>query len=195
MNTEDRETERPVTAETQEAVTAEPCDEELEEVVDGEADEAEPDETAAAEAAAEDEPDYRDLYLRAAAEAENVRKRARRDVATAETRGIVRLATQLLPAVDNLDRALAAAEAEEGDSDHHLTQGIRLVQQELVQALVRVGIKSESPLGEPFDPHRHEAVSQTPVEGTAPGIVVEVYQPGYTYEDTVLRAAKVVVSA
>ena len=191
------ETEREVVA--AEATTAEPVDDV--EVLDAEAEAAdeveadEADELVAAEAAAEDEPDYRDLYLRAAAEADNVRKRARRDVAAAETRGIVRLATQLLPAVDNLDRALAAAEAEEGDSDHHLTQGIRLVQQELVQALVRVGIKSHSPLGEQFDPHRHEAVSQTKVEGTEPGVVVEVYQPGYTYEDTVLRAAKVVVSA
>jgi molecular chaperone GrpE len=178
-----------------EAVTAEPV---LEDGIEGEVEvdgEAEPDELAEAEAVSEEEPDYRDLYLRAAAEIENVRKRARRDVGAAEVRGIARLATQLLPAVDNLDRALAAAEAEEGDSDHHLTHGIRLVQQELVAALTRVGVKSHSPLGEQFDPHRHEAVAQTPVEGTPAGVVVEVYQPGYTYDETVLRAAKVVVSA
>jgi molecular chaperone GrpE len=175
----------------EQAATFDVPEEELAEVVDAEAE----DDVAAAEAEAEDEPDYRDLYLRSAAETDNVRKRARRDVAAAETRGITKLATQLLPALDNLDRALAAAEAEEGDSDHHLTHGIRLVQQELVAALHRVGIKSESPLGQPFDPHRHEALAQNPVEGTAPGIVIEVYQPGYTYEDTVLRAAKVVVSA
>jgi molecular chaperone GrpE len=141
------------------------------------------------------EPDYKDQYLRAVAEADNVRKRARRDVAAAEARGIGKLVRELLPALDNLDRALVAAETAEGPGDHHLTHGIRLVQQELAGALTRVGIVAESPKGEPFDPHRHEAIAQAPVEGTEAGIVVEVYQPGYRYDETILRAAKVVVSA
>ena len=148
-----------------------------------------------AERAGADEPDYKDLYLRARADMENVRKRARRDVGAAEARGIGRLAKELLPALDNFDRALAAAEAEEGDGEHHLTKGIRLVQQELVGALTRVGIEVESPKGEPFDPHRHEALAQHPVEGTEAGVVVEVWQPGYRYQETILRPAKVVVSA
>jgi molecular chaperone GrpE len=154
---------------------------------------------AAAEAQAEragaDEPDYKDLYLRARADMENVRKRARRDVGAAEARGIGRLAKELLPALDNFDRALAAAEAEEGDGEHHLTKGIRLVQQELVGALTRVGIEVESPQGEAFDPHRHEALAQHPVEGTEAGTIVEVWQPGYRYQETILRPAKVVVSS
>jgi len=141
------------------------------------------------------EPDYRDLYLRSAAELDNLRKRARRDVGIAEGRGIGRLARELLPALDNLDRALAAAEAVDGDTEHTLTRGTRLVQAELAAALERVGIKVEIPLGAPFDPHRHEALTQQPRENVAPGLVVEVYQPGYVYADTVLRAAKVVVSA
>ncbi len=147
------------------------------------------------EAEAPAEPDYKDLYLRTAAEMDNLRKRARRDVGVAEGRGIGRLARELLPALDNLDRALAAAEALEGDAEHTLTRGTRLVQAELAAALERVGIKVEIPLGAPFDPHRHEALTQQPRENVAPGLVVEVYQPGYVYEDTVLRAAKVVVSA
>jgi molecular chaperone GrpE len=126
---------------------------------------------------------------------ENVRKRARRDVGGAEARGIGRLAKELLPALDNLDRALAAAEAEEGEGEHHLTRGIRLVQQELAGALGRVGIEIESPKGEPFDPHRHEALAQHPVEGTEAGLIIEVWQPGYRYQETILRPAKVVVSA
>jgi molecular chaperone GrpE len=154
---------------------------------------------AAAEAQAEragaGEPDYKDLYLRARADMENVRKRARRDVGAAEARGIGRLAKELLPALDNLDRALAAAEAEEGDGEHHLTRGIRLVQQELVGGLTRIGIEVESPKGEPFDPHRHEALAQHPVEGTEAGVIVEVWQPGYRYQETILRPAKVVVSS
>jgi molecular chaperone GrpE len=141
------------------------------------------------------EPDYKDQYLRAVAESDNVRKRARRDVAAAEARGVGKLVRELLPALDNLDRAIAAAETAEGPGDHHLTHGIRLVQQELAGALTRVGVVAESPKGEAFDPHRHEAVAQLPVEGTEAGIVVEVYQPGYRYDDTILRAAKVVVSA
>ncbi|MEA2307713.1 MAG: molecular chaperone GrpE [Solirubrobacteraceae bacterium] len=152
-------------------------------------------EAEAEEAEAELAPDYKDQYLRAVAEADNVRKRARRDVAAAEARGIGKLVRELLPALDNLDRALVAAETAEGPGDHHLTHGIRLVQQELAGALTRVGIVAESPKGEPFDPHRHEAIAQAPVEGTEAGIVVEVYQPGYRYDETILRAAKVVVSA
>ena len=144
---------------------------------------------------APEEPDFKDLYLRAAAETENVRKRARRDVDAAQARGVARLVREILPSLDNLDRALAAAEAEEADAEHHLTKGIRLVQQELLGALTRVGIEPYSPQGEAFDPHLHEAVAQQPVEGAASGTIVQVYQPGYRYKEEVLRAAKVVVAA
>jgi molecular chaperone GrpE len=149
---------------------------------------------AAGTAAEAPETDYKDLYLRAAAETENVRKRARRDVEAAQARGVARLARELLPSLDNLDRALAHAEAEEGDADHHLTKGIRLVQQEVLGALTRVGIEPFSPQGEQFDPHVHEAVAQQPAEGAEPGTVIQVYQPGYRYKDEVLRPAKVVVA-
>jgi molecular chaperone GrpE len=140
------------------------------------------------------EPDYKDKWLRAAADLENVRKRARRDVAAAETRGIARLARELLPALDNFERALAAAEAQPENRDHHLTDGIRLVQTELLAALARVGIEPDSPKGERFDPHRHEAVAQQPVDGAEAGTIVEVYSAGYTYGEDVLRPAKVVVA-
>src|SRR3954454_11874939 len=92
-------------------------------------------EPAAAPPAAE--PDYRDQYLRAMAELDNVRKRARRDVSQAEARGIAKLARELLPAIDNFGRALDAAEAQPENRDHHLTDGIRLVQNELLSALAR----------------------------------------------------------
>ena len=150
---------------------------------------------AAPDAPASPAPDYKDQWLRAAAELDNVRKRARRDVAAAESRGIAKLARELLPALDNFERALAAAEEQPENRDHHLTDGIRLVQTELLGALARVGIVPDSPKGERFDPHRHEAVAQQPVEGADSGTVVQVYQPGYRYKDEVLRAAKVVVAA
>jgi molecular chaperone GrpE len=157
-----------------------------------------PDETAVEQGAAQDavpeEPDYKDKWLRAVAELDNVRKRARRDVGAAESRGIFKLARELLPALDNFERALAAAEAQPENRDHHLTDGIRLVQSELLGSLSRVGIEPDSPKGERFDPHRHEAVAQQPVEGAEPGTIVEVYSAGYTYGEDVLRPAKVVVA-
>jgi molecular chaperone GrpE len=157
-----------------------------------------PDETAVEQGAAQDavpeEPDYKDKWLRAVAELDNVRKRARRDVGAAESRGTFKLARELLPALDNFERALAAAEAQPENRDHHLTDGIRLVQSELLGSLARVGIEPDSPKGERFDPHRHEAVAQQPVEGAEPGTIVEVYSAGYTYGEDVLRPAKVVVA-
>jgi molecular chaperone GrpE len=157
-----------------------------------------PDEAAVDESAAQDavpeEPDYKDKWLRAVAELDNVRKRARRDVGAAESRGIFKLARELLPALDNFERALAAAEAQPENRDHHLTDGIRLVQSELLGSLARVGIEPDSPMGQRFDPHRHEAVAQQPVEGAEPGTIVEVYSAGYTYGEDVLRPAKVVVA-
>ena len=147
----------------------------------------------AAEAPAGD--DFRDRYLRSAAELDNVRKRARRDVAAAESRGIARLARELLFALDNFERALAAAESVPENADHHLTDGIRLVQSELLGALARVGIEPDSPKGEAFDPHRHEAVAQQPVPGAEPGTIVEVFQSGYRHGEALLRPAKVVVAA
>jgi molecular chaperone GrpE len=147
-----------------------------------------------ADAAASAEPDYQDKWLRAVAEVDNIRKRARRDVAAAESRGIAKLARELLPALDNFERALAAAEAQPENRDHHLTDGIRLVQTELLGALARVGIVPDSPKGERFDPHRHEAVAQQPADGADPGTIIEVYSAGYTYGDDVLRPAKVVVA-
>jgi molecular chaperone GrpE len=165
-------------------------------VAQARADTAEAEPQAPEEAApAPDEPDYRDQYLRAMAELENVRKRARRDVGQAEARGIAKLARELLPALDNFARALDAAEAQPENQDHHLTDGIRLVQNELLAALARVGIEPDSPKGQPFDPHVHEAVAQQPVEGAASGTIVEVYSQGYRYRDDVLRPAKVVVAA
>src|SRR6478672_3208932 len=146
------------------------------------------------------EPDFKDKWLRSEAELDNVRKRARRDVSAAESRGVARLAKELLPALDNLERALAAAEAQPENRDHHLTDGIRLVQSELLGALARVGIEPESPKGEQFDPHRHEALAQQPVEGAEPGTIVEVYSAGYRIragaaDEMVLRPARVVVAS
>ncbi|MDO8211584.1 nucleotide exchange factor GrpE [Conexibacter sp. CPCC 206217] len=150
-----------------------------------------------AKAAKADE--YLELAQRTQADFENFRKRATRDVSLAQERGIGKLAKELLPALDNLDRALAAAEAPadagHGQPEHHLTAGIKLVHDELLAALTRVGIERFSPKGARFDPNEHEAVVQQPVEGAESGTVVEVYQSGYRLGGLVLRPARVVVAA
>lgn len=141
--------------------------------------------------------EYLALAQRTQADFENFRKRMTRDVAAAEARGVGKLARELLPALDNLGRALAAAEAggEHGTPEHHLTSGIKLVHDELLAALHRAGITPFSPQGERFDPNEHEAMAQHPVEGAEPGTVVEVYQQGFRFGESVLRPARVVVAA
>ena len=145
-------------------------------------------------ARAEKSDAYLALAQRTQADFENYRKRTTRDVRAAEARGVSRLARELLPALDNLERALAAVESSGEDEEHHLTQGIRLVQSELTAALGRAGIKSYAPGGERFDPEHHEAVAQQPVEGFEPGTIVEVLQAGYRLNDSVLRPARVIVA-
>jgi molecular chaperone GrpE len=136
--------------------------------------------------------EYLELAQRTRADFENYRKRAARETAAAQERGVVKLTRELLPAVDNLDRAVAAAEsANNGDE---LASGIKLVHAEVVAALSRAGVELFSPEGEKFDPERHEAVAQQPVEGAEPGTIVEVYQRGCRLGDSVIRPARVVVA-
>ncbi len=158
--------------------------------VEGEVLEGELDELAAA-AAQRDE--YLALAQRTQADFENYRKRVARDAAAAETRGLVRVARELLPSLDNLDRAVA--HADDGDTDPLLIDGLMLVQRELLGALARVGIESYGAPGERFDPELHEAVAQQPYEGREAGEIAEVYQPGYRLAGGALvRPARVLVA-
>jgi molecular chaperone GrpE len=137
---------------------------------------------------------YLALAQRTQADFENYRKRASRDAAAAQTRGVVKLAKELLPAIDDLDRALAAAQEVADGAENPLVEGIKLVHADMVAALARVGIEGYSPKGERFDPQYHEAMAQQPVPGAEPGTIVEVYQRGYALGDTVIRPARVVVA-
>lgn len=137
--------------------------------------------------------EYLALAQRTQADFENYRKRVARESALAQERGVAKLAKELLPALDNLDRALEAAE-----NDDPLLEGVRLVRSELAAALARVGVESFSPGGETFDPSLHEAmatVPQPPDGGAQSGKVVEVYQPGYRLGESIIRPARVVVAA
>jgi len=135
--------------------------------------------------------DYLLLAQRTQADFENYRKRAVREAALAQDRGIAKLAKELLPALDHLELALKAAGAE----DSQIAEGIKLVQTDLLSALQRVGVEPFSPAGEPFDPQFHEAVAQAPIEGAESGTVADVFQQGYRMGDSVLRPARVLVAA
>jgi len=135
--------------------------------------------------------EYLELAQRTKADFENFRKRTARDAAAAQTRGVSKLALELLPAIDNLDRALAAASTTAAEE---LASGIKLVHDEILAAFGRAGIEPFSPEGEPFDPQEHEAVAQQPAPDAEPGTIVEVYQRGYRLGDAVLRPARVSVA-
>jgi molecular chaperone GrpE len=132
--------------------------------------------------------DYLALAQRIQADFENYRKRAAREAAAAGERARSGLVRELLPIVDNLERALASAE----EGEQHLAEGVRLVHSELIAVLERNGIEQFDPAGEKFDPAEHEAL---PVrdEGES-GLVLDVVEEGYRSNGTILRPARVVVS-
>ena len=132
-----------------------------------------------------------DRYLRAVAELENVRKRARRDVENARRYGLERLAKALLPVIDSLGAGLASSEQASAES---LLDGKKATMRLLNSALEQVGIKELDPHGEPFDPALHEAMAVAPSDEAEPGTVLEVFQKGYSIHDRLLRAARVVVA-
>jgi molecular chaperone GrpE len=137
----------------------------------------------------EDRPeDYLALAQRVQADFENYRKRVAREMAAAGERARSGLVRELLPIVDNLERALASAE----EGEQHLAEGVRLVHSELIAVLERNGVEQFDPSGEKFDPAEHEALSMRD-EGES-GLVVDVVEKGYRSNGTILRPARVVVS-
>ena len=134
--------------------------------------------------------EYLDLARRAQADFENYRKRAAREAAAAGERARGGLVRELLPVVDNLERALASAQ----ESEQHLAEGVRLVHSELIAVLERNGVEQFDPKGESFDPSVHEALSTRSEDGADPGVVLDVIEKGYKVNGSVLRPARVVVS-
>jgi len=134
--------------------------------------------------------EYLQLAQRAQADFENYRKRAAKDMAAAGARAKIGLVRDLLPVIDNLERALASA-----DGDSALAQGVRLVLSDLNGVLAREGVSTLEPEGEQFDPAFHEALSTRSEDGAEAGVVLDVVEKGYRLGDTVIRPARVVVSA
>ena len=140
--------------------------------------------------------EYLELARRAQADFENYRKRMAAEVQAAAVRGKASVARDVVPVLDDLERALQAAGLDpEGDSDDGLAHGVILVFRGLRETLKRNGIEPVDPQGEKFDPTEHEALSTMPVEGTESGTVVEVMQKGYRMDGQLIRPARVVVSA
>ncbi|HEY2354283.1 MAG TPA: nucleotide exchange factor GrpE [Gaiellaceae bacterium] len=147
-------------------------------------------EVAADEAIEEQEPEQDDRLLRLAADFENYKKRVARERVEYVAHANARLLEELLPVVDDLERALAAAEQHE---EGQLEEGVRLVHRSLASLLERNGIELIETDGK-FNPHVHEALLAQPAEGAESGSVLDVVQKGYKLGDRVVRPARVIVA-
>jgi len=133
-----------------------------------------------------------DRYLRAAAEVENIRKRAARDVAHARKYALESFGRELLAVRDSLELGLAAADSADFDS---LLAGSEATLKLLTATLERFGIVEVDPEGEPFDPEFHEAMTMQPSADAEPGSILTVIQKGYSLNGRLLRPARVIVAA
>jgi len=130
-------------------------------------------------------------YLRAVAELDNVRKRAQRDIEAANRYGLEKFAAELLPVKDSLELAVQNAGRADARS---LREGQEATLQLLSKALEKLGVTVIDPLGEPFDPARHEAMMAQPSATAEPNSVLNVIQPGYELNGRLLRPARVIVA-
>jgi molecular chaperone GrpE len=134
-----------------------------------------------------------DQVLRVQAEMQNLRRRAERDVENAHKYALDKFAPELLPVVDNLERALAAIDGDDA-GQKAVAEGIELTLKTFVDVLVRYKVEAVDPAGQPFDAELHQAVSMVPNADIEPNTVMDVFQKGYTLNGRLLRPAMVVVS-
>ena len=133
--------------------------------------------------------EHHDAWLRAMAEAENIRKRAQEDIAKAHKFGVERFAADLLPVKDSLEAALAA----DTGSVENLKSGVELTLRQLEGVFEKQSLQEINPVGQKFDPHRHQAISMLPSD-KEPNTVINVLQKGYALHDRVIRPALVTVA-
>lgn len=133
--------------------------------------------------------EHRDAWMRAKAEAENIRKRAQLDIASAHKYAIENFSNELLSVKDSLETALSVENA----SIENLKNGVELTLKQLTSVFSKFNINEINPVGEKFDPHRHQAIS-TAESKEAPNTVIQVLQKGYQLNDRVIRPALVIVS-
>jgi molecular chaperone GrpE len=131
--------------------------------------------------------------LRSQAEAQNARRRAEQDIEKAHKFGQDKIVNDLLPVVDNLERALSTIDAS-NEAFTAIAEGIQLTYKSFIDALARHQVVVVNPHGEPFDPNLHQAVSAVPNPDVEPNTVINVFQKGYTLHGRLVRPAMVVVS-
>ena len=140
--------------------------------------------------------ELRDKFMRVLADAENSRKRAERDRKEAEMYGGTRLARDLLPVYDNLNRALQAIPEESRAASAALIEGVELTLRELTNVMTKHGVTPVSPaVGDVFDPQLHQAMFEAPLPGTKAGQIIQVMTQGFLLHDRLLRPAQVGVSS
>ena len=147
--------------------------------------------------AGDDVSQLKDQLLRALAETENVRRRAKKDVTDANRYGIANFARDMLSVSDNMARALDSIPDEAREDSEivkALVEGVEMTAREMASALERHGIRQDNPLGEKFDYNLHQAMFEAPATGQPDGTIVEVVQPGYMIGERLLRPAMVGVA-
>lgn len=154
--------------------------------------EADPDPVDPLEAAQADAQRFKDQWMRTAADFDNFRKRARREIDDARKGGREDLLRELLPVFDNLERALASAQR--ASDIKGVAEGLGMVMKQFETTLGRVNIQKVPSVGHPFDPSMHEAIQQVETDDHPAGQVVAEVQPGYMQGDKLVRAAMVVVA-
>lgn len=135
----------------------------------------------------------REQSLRAQADVQNIRRRAEQDVEKAHKYGLEKIVNDLLPVVDNLERALGSIDPA-NEAFKSIAEGIELTHKSFVAALARHQVVVVNPQGEPFDPNLHQAVSAVPNPDVEPNTVITCFQKGYTLHGRLVRPAMVVVS-
>lgn len=136
--------------------------------------------------------EHYEMFLRARADLENYRRRARKELEETARYGAAPLAEALLPVLDNMERALASGR--NSDCGDAFYEGVEMVYRQMLQVLSEAGLSPIEAVGKPFDPHLHNAVMQTESDEYEPGTVVEELQRGYQFKDRVLRPTMVKVS-
>ena len=148
------------------------------------------------EAVKAERDELKDRFMRALADAENIRKRGERDRREAEQYGGSKLAKDLLPVFDNLKRALDSANEEQRSAAQALIEGVELTMRELINVLTRHGVTPITPqIGDAFDPQQHQAMFEAPLPGTKAGDIIQVMTEGFLLHDRLLRPAQVGVSS
>lgn len=156
---------------------------------------AEPTPEQALEAALEEVAKYRDAALRAEAEMQNMQRRTARDVENAHKFGIEKFLQNLLPVADSLEKAIESAEqASSGDAENAIAEGVRLCHKLLIDVMARENVEVIDPIGEPFDPNEHQAMSMVENPNMEPNSVFAVVQKGYKLNGRLVRAAMVMVT-